>query len=75
MLNIIISITPDVASGLMTRIKLFEEKGLKGLYSKGENFERLVLNYGSICQSLDQQESLPEDTITDVLKRVVSGVP
>ena len=75
MLNIIISITPDVAYGLKTRIKLFEEKGLKGLYSKGENFERLVLNYGSICQSLDQQESLPEDTITDVLKRVVSGVP
>ena len=68
MLNIIISITPDVASGLKTHIKLFEEKGLKGLYSKGENFERLVLGYGSIFYTLGRKGSLPEDTITDVLK-------
>ena len=38
MLDIIINITPDVAAGLNTRIKLFGEKGLKGLYPKGENF-------------------------------------
>ena len=31
MLDIIINITPDVAAGLKNRIKLFVDKGLKGL--------------------------------------------
>ena len=61
MLDIIINITPDVAAGLNIRIKLFGENGLKGLYPKGVNFDSLVLNYGSICHSLDHQGSLVED--------------
>ena len=40
MLYIIINITPDVAAGLKTRVKLFGEKGIKGLYPKVENVER-----------------------------------
>ena len=54
MLDFIINITPDVAAGLKTCIKLFGEKGLNGLYPKVENVERLVLDYGSIRHSLDQ---------------------
>ena len=65
MLDIIINVTPDVATGLNTRIKLFGDKGLKGFYTKGDN---LVLDYGIICHCLDQQVSLLEDAITDVLK-------
>ena len=68
MLDIIINITPDVASGLKTRIKLFGDKVLKGLYPKGDNVERLVLDYASIFHSLDQKVSLPEDAITNFLK-------
>ena len=68
MLDIIINITPDVAAGLKTCIKLFWEKGLNGLYPKGDNIYRLVLDYGSICHSLDQKGPLPEDIITGVLK-------
>ena len=68
MLDIIINITPDVADGLKTRIKLFGDKGINGLYPKGENVYRLVLDYGSICHSLDQKGPPPEYAITDVLK-------
>ena len=59
---------PDVAAGLKTHSKFFGEKGLKGLYPKGENVDRLVMYYGSICHSLGQQGSLPEDAIANVLK-------
>ena len=68
MLDIIINITPDIAAGLNIHIKLFGENGLKGLYPKGVHFDSLVLNYGSICHSLDHQGSLLEDAITTVLK-------
>ena len=68
MLDIIINITPDVAAGLKTRIKFFGEKSLKGLYPKGENVERLVLDYGRIFHIIYHQGYLPEDAITDVLK-------
>ena len=47
---------------------MFGDKGIKGLYLKGENVESLVLDYGSICHSLDQKGSLPEYAITNVLK-------
>ena len=68
MLHIIINITPDVASGLKDRIKLFATKGLRGLYPKGENVERMVLDYTSICDSLDQLGILPEDAVGDILQ-------
>ena len=67
-LGIIINISPDVAAGLKTRINVFGEKELKGLYPKGENVERLVLYYGSICHNIEQKGSLPEYAISDVLK-------
>ena len=67
-LGIIINISPDVAAGLKTRINVFGEKGLKGLYPKGDNVERLVLYYGSICHNIEQKGSLPEYAISDVLK-------
>ena len=38
------------------------------MYLKGENVERLVLDYSSICHSLDQLGILPEDATTDVIK-------
>ena len=34
----------------------------------GDNVESLVMDCGSICHSIYHQESLPEDSITDVLK-------
>ena len=34
----------------------------------GDNVESLVMDCGSICHSLYHQGSLPEDSITDVLK-------
>ena len=66
-LDIVINITPDAATGLNTRIKLLGEKVIKGFYPKGENVERLVLDYGIICHILDQQGSVPEDAITNFL--------
>ena len=74
MLDIIINITPDVAAGLKICIKLLGDNGLKGFYPKGVNFDSLVLNYGSICHSLDRQGSLLEDAITTVLE-VLSLAP
>ena len=68
MLDIVINITHDIAAGLNTRIKLFVEKGLKGLYPKGKNVERLLLDYGSIRHSIDQKGSLPEYPVTNLLK-------
>ena len=53
MLHTIINITPDVASGLKDCIKLSATKGLRGLYPKRENVERMVLDYTIICDSLD----------------------
>ena len=71
MLDIIVNITPDVASGLKDRIKLLVSKGLNRFYPKGENVERLVLDYSSICHSLDQLGILAEDAIADVIKSLV----
>ena len=47
---------------------MFGKNGLKELYPKGVNFDILVLNYSSICHSLDNQGYLLEDAITTVLK-------
>ena len=55
MLDIIINVTPDIAAGLNTHIKLLGDKGIKGLYPKGENVDMLVLDYGSICHILEQK--------------------
>ena len=68
MLDIIVNIIHNVASGLNDRIKLFGSNDLSGLHPKGENVEMLVLDYSSIYHSLDQLGILPEDAITDVIK-------
>ena len=68
MLDTIINITPDVAAGLRKRIKTFGEKGVAGIYPKGENIERVVLNLSSISHSLDQLGLLPNDAISDIIK-------
>ena len=59
MLDTIINITPDVAASLRKRIKAFGEKGVAGIYPKGKNIERVVLDLSSICHSLNQLGVLP----------------
>ena len=53
MVDVIVNIT-GVAKGLKEHIKLFGQKGLQGMYPMGENVERIVMDYTSICDTLDQ---------------------
>ena len=68
MLDTIVNITADVAKGLKEHIKLFGQKGLQGMYPAGENVERMVMDYTSICDTLDQQKILPDDSIYDIIQ-------
>ena len=54
MLDITVNITADVAKGLKEHTKLFGQKDLQGMYPTGENVERIVMDYTSICDTLDQ---------------------
>ena len=68
MLDTIINITPGDDASLRKRIKTFGEKGVAGIYPKGENIERVVLDLSSICHSLDQLDVLPDNAISDIIK-------
>ena len=67
-LDVIVNITPDVAAGLKARIKTFGQKGLRGVYPRGENVERMVLDISSVADALDQLGVLPEDAVTDIVQ-------
>ena len=68
MLAVIANITGNVAAGLKSRIKTFGQKGLSGMYPRGENVERMVLDISSIADVLDQLGVLPNDTVTNIGK-------
>ena len=54
LLDVIVNITANVTKGLKEQIKLFDQRGLLGRYSAGENMERVLLDYTSTCNTLDQ---------------------
>ena len=68
MLDIIGNITTNVAKGLKEQIKLFGQKGLQEMYPTGESVEHMVLDYTSICNMVDQQKMLPNDSICDIIQ-------
>ena len=68
MLDTIVNITADVAKGLKEHIKLFGQKELQGMYPAGETVERMVMDLTSICDTLDQQKILPNDSIYDIIQ-------
>ena len=60
MLDIIGNITTNVAKGLKEQIKLFGQKGLQEMYPTGESVEHMVLDYTSICNTVDQQKMMTQ---------------
>ena len=68
MLDVIVNITDNVTAGLKSRIKAFRQKGLSGMYLRGENVEKMVLDMSSIADALDQLGVLPDDAVTDIVQ-------
>ena len=65
MLNTIVRITPDVASGLQNKTKLFALKNLR-LYD-GENGETAVMENMAVCTCLFGKDLLPSDAVKDII--------
>ncbi|KAL3768918.1 hypothetical protein ACHAWU_010259 [Discostella pseudostelligera] len=66
MLDAIVKITDDVASGLQKKIKDFGRTGLFGYV--GENVEVARIELLAICSRLDEEESLQSDSVNDVIE-------
>ena len=68
MVGIIVNITIDVPKGLKEQIKLFGQMGTPRSVPRVENVERIVLDYTNICDTLDQQKMLPDNSIQDTIQ-------
>ena len=53
MLDSIAIITANITESLKEHIKFVGQKGFQGVYHKGENVEWMVMDYTSICNTLD----------------------
>ena len=67
-LDVIVNITYDMVKGLREHIKLFDQKGLQGMYPMMENVGWMMIDYTNICDTLYQQKISPDDYIYNIIQ-------